>query len=387
MGVLTLNAYQAKAIGTDRTKGSGIGIDLAILGLFGEIGGLLSEVKKKQRDSLFYLGYEESVLEEMGDTLWYLAVIANHVSLSLTEVSYSFKCRPAGSAQMVNDRAFADLQPQQILKFAAPTFAFERTLLNLAGAAGRLAASSNDASIGASSVGHHLSDILATLILAANEAGVTLEAAAHNNIEKINSRWPGDRNFPKLFDDDFPVEEQLPRELVVDFYERRAANEKYYVVQRCNGLLIGDRLTDNIMKEDDYRFHDVFHYAYAAVLGWSPVTRALFKLKRKSQTRVDEGQDGARAIVVEEGVATYVFGRAKKLDFFNNLRGGDLSFTLLKSIKDFVQGYEPDQCPLWLWEETILQGSRAFRFLREHRRGRIHLNLLSRSLVISELPA
>ena len=44
------------------------------------------------------------------------------------------------------------------------------------------------------------------------------------------------------------------------------------------------------MKPDDYRFHDAFHYAYAAILGWSPVTRALFRLKRKSETDVDEGQ-------------------------------------------------------------------------------------------------
>ena len=87
-------------------------------------------------------------------------------------------------------------------------------------------------------------------------------------------------------------------------------------MQRCNGLFIGDRLTDNIMMPDDYRFHDAFHYAYAAILGWSPVTRALFRCKRKSEARVDEGEDGARAVLIEEGVATVVFGQAKLLDFF-----------------------------------------------------------------------
>ena len=43
---------------------------------------------------------------------------------------------------------------------------------------------------------------------------------------------------------------------------------------KSGGFLLGDRLTDNHLPEDDYRFHDVFHLAFAAVLGWSPTTRA-----------------------------------------------------------------------------------------------------------------
>lgn len=60
-----------------------------------------------------------------------------------------------------------------------------------------------------------------------------------------------------------------------------------------------------------YRFHDVFHLAYAAVLGWSPVLRALLKCKRKSHPWLDENQDGARAILIEEGISTFVFNHAK----------------------------------------------------------------------------
>ncbi|RVC41176.1 pyrophosphatase, partial [Mesorhizobium sp. M4A.F.Ca.ET.090.04.2.1] len=143
---------------------------------------------------------------------------------------------------------------------------------------------------------------------------------------------------------------------------------------------------DNIMKPDDYRFHDAFHYAYAAILGWSPVTRALFRLKRKSETKVDEGQDGARAILIEEGVATYVFGEAKQLDFFEGQSAGDLGFTFLKSVRQFVRGYESEDCPLWLWEEAILKGNEAFRFLRTHRRGRLILDRPNRSLSAETLP-
>jgi hypothetical protein len=174
--------------------------------------------------------------------------------------------------------------------------------------------------------------------------------------------------------------------LTIDIFERTGGNDRRYVVQRCNGIFIGDRLTDNIMKPDDYRFHDAFHYAYAAVLGWSPVTRALFRLKRKSEARVDEGQDGARAILIEEGVATFVFGEAKQLGFFEGQRPGDLGFAFLKSVRQFVRGYEVEACPLWLWEEAILAGNEAFRFLREKRRGRLRLDLVGRKMLVEDLP-
>ncbi|WP_430769854.1 hypothetical protein, partial [Stenotrophomonas maltophilia] len=78
--------------------------------------------------------------------------------------------------------------------------------------------------------------------------------------------------------------------------------------------------------------------------------------KRKSEARVDEAQDGARATLIEEGVATYVFGVAKEFDFFDEQKSGDLSFSFLKNVRQFVRGYEVDRSPLWLWEEAILQG-------------------------------
>ena len=169
-------------------------------------------------------------------------------------------------------------------------------------------------------------------------------------------------------------------------FERDVGN-KLYVYQRCNGLNIGDRLTDNIMTPDDYRFHDVFHYAYAAVLGWSPVIRARFRLKRKSRLHVDEAEDGARATLIEEGIAIWIFGQAKGLNFFEGLRPNDLSLTLLKSVRQFVAGYEVARRPLWVWEEAILQGYDAFRYLRRERQGRVRIDFHQRSLTIGPLLA
>jgi NTP pyrophosphatase (non-canonical NTP hydrolase) len=381
-GPLGLNEYQARAVETDRLTGRGV--TLPTLGLVGEIGSLLSEVKKKQRDTAAYVSYENAVLEEFGDALWYLATVARLADVSLASL---FADRVNGVNSIGADVTFSALQPQHVLKLNTPAAQFERTLLNLAAAAGYLAGGIGEGSSETDKLvlAGQLRKIFDLLLVASDEAGVTLEAAALMSLEKAADRWPRERKYPPLFDDEFPEEEQLPRYLSIDVYEREAANGKSYVLQRCNGLFIGDRLTDNIMSPDDYRFHDAFHYAYAAVLGWSPVTRALFRRKRKSEARVDEGQDGARATLIEEGVATYVFGIAKDFDFFEGQKPGDLSFTFLKNVRQFVRGYEVDRSPLWLWEEAILQGNRAFRFLRIHRRGTLKVDLKKRSMTIEEL--
>jgi hypothetical protein len=54
-------------------------------------------------------------------------------------------------------------------------------------------------------------------------------------------------------------------------------------------------MADNAYERAGYRFHDVFHLAFAAVLGWSPITRALLKRKRKSSPEVDEVEDRGRS--------------------------------------------------------------------------------------------
>lgn len=119
-------------------------------------------------------------------------------------------------------------------------------------------------------------------------------------------------------------------------------------------MFIGDPLTDNIADRDGYRFHDVFHFANAAILHWSPVMRALIRHKRKSNPKFDEEQDSGRAIVVEEGVAAWIFSRAKELNFFENQE--KVSLGILKTIGEFVSGYEVEKCPLKLWEKLSWKG-------------------------------
>ena len=212
----------------------------------------------------------------------------------------------------------------------------------------------------------HMVEVFRALVAAADSADVDMEAAALENLKKTFSRWPAEMTYPPRFDIDMPKNERLPSWL--EFYiAEESAGDKQYVIQKCNRIIIGDRLTDNKMERDDYRFHDVFHLAFAVHLGWSPVLRALLHLKRKCDPELDENQDGARAMLIEEGVATFIFGRGLECDLFRNVDHVD--YDLLKSIQDFVRGYEVARCALWQWEKAILDGFSIFRQLSDKRKG------------------
>ena len=74
-------------------------------------------------------------------------------------------------------------------------------------------------------------------------------------------------------------------------------------------------------------------------MSWSPVIRALFRVKRKSAPTVDEAQDGARATLIEEGITTWIFGQALELDLFARHEARQTShLTFLKHVRQFVAG-------------------------------------------------
>lgn len=383
---LTVQGYALQALTTDQRSDSG-SLTFPLLGLFGETGSLLSEVKKKQRDRASYLGYAGAVVEELGDVLWYLTVVAERGGLSLGDIAGNLNQGDADwQSALDGPLSFASLQPAIMTRRVEPTPEFEKTLLQLAGEVGLLMTNHEAGRLtNQVALARHLVAIMRSLIQAANDAGVTLEAAAVKNLRKVFDRWPRERIYPPPLDESAEADEKLPRDLYVDVFERTVRGQTY-VYQRSNGLNLGDRLTDNAMTADDYRFHDVFHYAYVAVLTWSPVIRALLRLKRKSDPRIDEAQDGARAALIEEGVTTWIFGRAVVLNLFADVTVGGIPFDVLKHVRQFVTGYEVEQIPLWLWEEAILQGYAAFRFLREHRRGRLHIDTNNRRMTIETLP-
>lgn len=380
MSDLTLRAYQQQAQRTDQRRQGDLGLAFPLLGLFGETGSLLSEAKKKQRDPVAYLGYENSVLEELGDVLWYLAAVSARANLALDELAVNLdRSLEDWQSAGAPDLAFDVLEAPAVCVAAAPSPAFERTLLALAGEVGLLMIDHHAGRLerNRSALKGRLIAVLRALRSAAHEAGITLEAAATTNLKKISDRWPIERYYPPLYDEAFPPGEQLPRRLVIDIMEVEIDGRTMARLTR-DGTPVGDPLTDNREDDDDYRFHDVFHLSYAAHLGWSPTLRRLLKLKRKSDPTTDEVQDGARAVIIEEGIATWIFNHAQRLALFQGIDA--LDYGLLKSVRSFVAGYEAEHCPLWLWEEAILAGYRIFRKVRAHRGGRVGIDLTERNI-------
>lgn len=383
---LTIADYAKLAHITNRLKKySKTPLDLPMLGLFGEAGSLLSAVKKRSRDNLPTEQYYATVEEEVGDFLWYFSLVCHTTGVNLEHVVYN---AAKVSVRRSKGLRFSDVEKQFSRKSRPPIERLIAQLIALSGDVGQFANwHAHRRSIQTpETVEGHLVPIMRGLMRASAAAGITVQDAAVRNLHKTEDRWPKSRKFyPDLPDEYHPeLTEKLPRKLVIRI-EQRTKRGKNYVFQTCNGLNIGDPLTDNIGDEDFYRFHDVFHYAYAAILGWSPVTRSLFKLKRKSDLKLDENEDGARATLIEEGLSTMVFNYAKDFRYFEGVKPGDLSFELLKKVRAFVRGYEVERTPLWLWEEAILEGFRCFRILRAERRGVISLDLVKRQIKISKV--
>lgn len=355
-------------------------------GYFGQVGSLMSAVKKSDRDARGG-SVTAFALEEIGDALWYLCALAAATEVSADALGLA--C--IHELQTRFDTPSHPDWPQPTFRQVDGIIAAQRhgalqervkVLRDMAYQAGVLL---HDDEPQRDFRQHphrdkQLGKLAAGLALAAERFGSTLEGAATKNLEKIRRRWPGkQRTYHSFLDDGYPPHEQFPRYFTVDYVER-GPPERPVVTQSIRDVFVGDSLTDNIVEADGYRFHDVFHLAYVAHLGWSPVIRGLLKRKRKSNRSVDENQDGARAAIIEEGIATWIFNHAKHRAFFAHVEEGRLDYELLKQIDQMVKGYEVDQVPLWQWERAILSGMEIFRTLLANRGGSVTVDMESHTL-------
>lgn len=282
---LTLDDYQRRAVQTDVLPGGDEdAYVLPLLGLVGEIGGIASELKKRRRDEQGYRGFDDQLREELGDALWYLAVLADRAGLPLSQL------------------------------------------------------------------------------------------AAENLAKAEHAFGPADPVLHPGYDADRPQEERLPRQLAVRFAEttvQRHGEDVPTVIVHVlddHGEPLGDPIDDNSAHDDDYRFHDVFHLAHMAVLGWSPVLRATLRPKRKRRgTRHDRTEDGARAIAVEEGLTAVVFAQARHHSHFTT--ADRVPGDLLKLCRSLTASLEVSDRSAGDWQRALLEGYRVFALLREHRGG------------------
>lgn len=220
-------------------------------------------------------------------------------------------------------------------------------------------------------VAEELGDILWYLANTASKYGLDLDDVATANLKKVKALY--DKSMPPLdYDGAFGEGERLPRRFIVDFREIREG-DRVEVRTEIDGRLIGAALTDNAYLDDGYRFHDVFHVAYAAVLGWSPVLRGLLRLKRRSQPLIDEVEDGGRAAVIEEGVAAVAFDYARRHSFLANV--SDLDEHLLTTLRGMCEHLEVSQQPPSLWRQAVLDGFAVWRDLTKNGGGRVSADL------------
>jgi MazG C-terminal domain/Nucleotide modification associated domain 2 len=340
-----------------------------LLGLFGEVGGIMTTAKKLHREATAFVGYRKAVVEEFGDTLWYFATLCRRLKLPLEDVLAAVT-KGAGYSSVTVASDLADV-PIAHVASATASLPLDETLLKLGEAAAALMRVDDQLEQSAKLI-HQFGDCY---IQALQVSGVIFADVVQTNLRKAQGRFlePDPATLP-VFDSDFLDEERLPMEFEIEISQRKSGQS--YL--RWNGVFIGDPLTDNILDPDGYRFHDVFHFAHAAILHWSPTTRALIKQKRKSDRKFDEAQDGGRAIVVEEGLTAWIFSRAKELDFFEGQNS--VSFDLLKTVGEFVRGYEVADCPLKLWERAILEGYAVFRQIRQNNGGIVVGNRTTREI-------
>lgn len=226
-------------------------------------------------------------------------------------------------------------------------------------------------------VEEELGDILWYVANLATKFKMTLEDVAQSNLKKTQDRWGASQSAAQALDATDPEALRFPRHFVVELREV-TVNGELKIRGYVDGKPLGDDLTDNSYDPDGYRFHDVFHLGYVAVLGWSPVVRKLMGRKRKNDRLRDEVEDGGRAQVVDEGIAALVFEYARQHDWLATVE--DLDYHLLRTIKGITAHLEVKDKTMKDWQNAILDGFKVWRQVRDANGGRIEVDLDAKSL-------
>ena len=334
-------------------KEHGEHVRLLAMGLLGEVGSIVSEIKKKIREGGGYSIQSEQLLEEFGDFLWYFVRLCDVIAPGII-TKFGLENKAAGNT------AYSDLN----------------LLLNFAALAGDIARECANDNYQNTSISPFLIKIWELAQAVANRKNVELCLAASKNIQKTAGRWPQNKQYKDLPDENFPLEEQLPRKKIIfKFTEKKELGVGKVVKIKYDDKSYGDKLNDNIEIENGYRYHDIFHFAYAVYLGWSPIMRKHMGIKRKSNRSYDENQDGARAKFLEEGISAIIFSHAKEVNFFEGSK--HVHYDLLKTVRQVVKGFEVEEIPIWQWEKAILEGYKVFRKLKENQGGRVLVKISS----------
>lgn len=118
------------------------------------------------------------------------------------------------------------------------------------------------------------------------------------------------------------------------------------------------------------------------------------KRKRKSDEQLDQVEDGARAVLVEELALKAIHSEGERLaqesgrcDVEGPARQFPapslISFKLLKTIREHVLGHEVHKNQYWEWEDAIFDGSEIYHKLRMEQQGTICVDMEARKITFS----
>ncbi|MCR6644923.1 MAG: hypothetical protein NVV62_10640 [Terricaulis sp.] len=412
---------------------------VAVYGLVGEIGSLTSAIKKKLLAEAGASAWDEpneEIVEELGDAIWYgtlLALVHNDprpINILKSDIRL-LKAEIGGDSERAQKiRAALDPTKKDLFLQAAEKFprtesmrfshyqelAFltartrERVLLEVCLAVlGQLGAEllrtrmpeielTLNKNIADRPVNVILGEVAWHLAAVASLFRLSLDEVLAKNVEKVAFRADRSDRTP-LHDESNLESERFPRVFEISFVtvSPKRLGDKILSRSRMfmDGRQLGDELTDNSREDDGYRFHDVFHLANVAHLGWSPVVRKLMGRKRKSLgDETDEVEDGARAQIVEELVLKAIHSEGVRLARDTARCGPEtpmrtfadrkaITFRFLKSLQGFVEGLEVRKNAAWEWEDAIIEGADAYYQLRLHGQGTVRVDLNERKLTFS----
>lgn len=390
---------------------------VAILGLAGEIGSLVSAAKKQLLEELRFEQPTAEIREELGDIIWYCFSLAQAhnakpINIFTRDIANLKKYMSGGDE--ASRKIQAALTRSKVTEFLEAADRFPRTEtmefadyqklafltartegLMLMGVClavlGQLAAEvlrqllpASELDLNRTLPDRDVNDILGEVAwhvaAMASLMGLSLDDLAEDNRRKVDFRSNRSIRTP-WHDLECGEDQRLPTRFDIVFVTVAPGRSRMY----WNGRQLGDELTDNAHDADGYRFHDVMHLALAAKLGWSPVLRKLMKRKRKDFPMIDEVEDGARAQIVEELVVKAIHAEGERVARANQpgaedvdlrlfQKRADITYRFLGDLHRYVDGLEAAANRFWEWEEAILLGSSMYRDLRTHGQGTVSID-------------
>lgn len=350
------STYLLRSSKTDKVDWSSEdGWTVVPLGLLGEIGSLCEAIKKHRRDYKTNQILKDHVREEVGDILWYLCAAARRLGIKRLEWPET-------------GRKSSDLVMQSLQKIVdnASLIYQERTAIR------------DEDSSKKEAIKRQINEILLGLQGIAKSTGQDLASISDHAIKKNEEYWGQPSSSSPCLDLEYPPYERLPRKFCIHFREVKAGKDSQLIIS-INGIQLGDRLTDNTHQETGYRYHDVFHMSAAAFLGWSPVFRRMLKRKRKSVSKVDENEDGARAAIIEEAVVSQVYRYGIQTKFRPQK---SIDEDLIKLIMEMTTEYECKKLEGRDWKKYATTSIEIFGRIKDGFTGKINFDADSRNYEI-----